>query len=392
MNRRERLMATLRGQSVDRPPVCFYEINGLDENADDSNQFNIYSDPSWKPLIDLAREKTDRIVMRSVPFRDTQSRVTKPQASWVPLEVLPDYMPGEQEEESWIDEKGSLLTKTTVMAPGRTLTSLTRRDPDVNTVWVLEPLLKSKEDLIALLELPTPEFRGEPDLSGVLQAEEELGDTGIVMIDIFDPLAVSFMLFEMGDFTVMALTEPKLFQRLLEFFFPVIQARVDAVSKALPGRLWRICGPEAAAPPFLSPRLFEQFVVSYDKPLVDSIHRHGGFARIHSHGRLKNVLDHIAATGCMGLDPIEPPPQGDVELSYVRQRYGQQMVLFGNLQIADIENLPTKTVRKKVATAIEQGTRGKGRGFVLMPSACPYGRKLTAATMQNYEAIVQMVE
>ena len=31
MTRRERLMATLRGETVDRPPVSFYEINGMED-------------------------------------------------------------------------------------------------------------------------------------------------------------------------------------------------------------------------------------------------------------------------------------------------------------------------------------------------------------------------
>lgn len=32
MDRRDRLMATLRGETVDRPAVSFYELNGLDQN------------------------------------------------------------------------------------------------------------------------------------------------------------------------------------------------------------------------------------------------------------------------------------------------------------------------------------------------------------------------
>jgi hypothetical protein len=46
-------MATLRGESVDRPAVCFYEINGLDEKPDNPDPYNIYSDPSWKPVHEL---------------------------------------------------------------------------------------------------------------------------------------------------------------------------------------------------------------------------------------------------------------------------------------------------------------------------------------------------
>jgi hypothetical protein len=44
MNRRERLMATLRGGPVDRPPVSFYEIGGFKINPDDPDPL-IISDP-----------------------------------------------------------------------------------------------------------------------------------------------------------------------------------------------------------------------------------------------------------------------------------------------------------------------------------------------------------
>jgi len=92
--------------------------------------------------------------------------------------------------------------------------------------------------------------------------------------------------------------------------------------------------------------------------MIDIIHSTGGYARIHSHGRLKDILDDIAAMGADALDPIEPPPQGDVELAYVRARHGKQMTLFGNLEIADIENLPTEQFAEKVKRALDQGMAG----------------------------------
>ena len=118
------------------------------------------------------------------------------------------------------------------------------------------------------------------------------------------------------------MTEPARFQRLLERFSEVLLAKTAEVAEALPGRLWRIYGPEFAAPPYLPPRLFRQYVCRYVTPMIEIIHRSGGYARIHSHGRLKDILDDIAAMGADALDPIEPPPQGDVELAYVRRRYG----------------------------------------------------------------------
>jgi len=375
MTRLERLMATLRGEPVDRPAVCFYEIDGF-QDTQSLDPFNIYSHPSWRPLIELARERTDRIFMGGVPFKNAP----------------PDPLSALTKTTTVLDAQGSRLTTTTIRAGRRTLTERLRQDPDVNTGWTLEHLLKDVDDAKAWLDLPEQSLGGEPDTAGFLASERTLGDSGIAMINVGDPLCFAAELFEMGQFTIMAMTEPKLFHRLLERFARRLYRETEAIARALPGRLWRICGPEYASPPYLPPSLFKEYVVPYDKPMVAAIQKYGGFARIHSHGRLKDILHHIAATGCVGLDPIEPPPQGDVELSFVRMKVGKQMTLFGNLEASDIENLPTPQFEKKIVTAIREGTAGPGRGFVLMPSACPYGRVLSPLALANYRKMVEVVE
>jgi hypothetical protein len=377
MNRRERLMATLQGKPVDRPPVSFYELNGFDQSPCDPDPLNIFSHPSWQPLLELASEKTDRILLRGVAFK----------------EIDPDPLGRLAKDETWVDAAGSRFTRRTVTAGKRTLTMQYRRDRDVNTVWTTEHLLKNVDDLDVLLELPL--FDGDDariDPSPVLKAEASLGDTGIVMIDTPDPLCLAALLFDMGEYTVIAMTDPGRFHRLLERFAAVLLARTAEVAAALPGRLWRIYGPEFAAAPYLPPRLFREYVCRYVTPMIEIIHRTGGYARVHCHGRVKGILDDIAAMGADAIDPLEPPPQGDVELAYVRQRYGQQLVLFGNLEIADIETLPTEQFAEKVKRALDEGTAGAGRGFVLMPSAAPYGRVLSARTIENYETMIRLVE
>lgn len=103
------------------------------------------------------------------------------------------------------------------------------------------------------------------------------------------------------------------------------------------------------------------------------------------------ILDDIVAMGTDGLGLIEPPSQGDVELAYVRERYGQDMALFGNLEVSDIENLPTEQFSEKVNRALTEGTSGSGWGFVSMPSSCPCGRELSALALRNYEKILEIV-
>ena len=46
MTRLERLMATLRGEPVDRPPVSFYEIGGFQIDPTDPDPYNIYNSPA----------------------------------------------------------------------------------------------------------------------------------------------------------------------------------------------------------------------------------------------------------------------------------------------------------------------------------------------------------
>jgi hypothetical protein len=375
MQRRERLLSTLNGLPIDRPAVSFYEINGLDEDFSKPDPYNIYNHPSWYPLIELAREKSDRIVMRSVPFKKEH----------------PDII-----EEIGITESieigDSIYQKTTLQVGGKKLTSTTRRDRDVNTIWQIEHLLKGLDDLKAFLSLPFGKDFGIPDISCVLETEKILEDTGIVMIDTADPICMAASLFDLGTFTILATQEKYWFHLLLDRFAEELTIKTELISDALPGRLWRIYGPEYASPPYLSPKLFYEYVTFYDEKLVRLIQKNNGYARIHSHGKLKLIIEEIVSMNCDGLDPIEPPPQGDMQISEVKERFGDQLVLFGNLEANDLELLPTNIFEEKIRTALCEGANGKGRGFVLMPSSCPYGRILPDQALRNYERMIRIVE
>lgn len=382
MTRRERLTATLEGRPVDRPAVSLYEVGGLTMDPSDPDPFNIYHAPSWRPLLELAEEHTDLIRMRS-PVRAQSHQ------AWGPAEdaAHSEFFKTEQHLED-----GRRMTRTTLTVGERTMISLTRRDPDVDTVWTVDHLLKSSEDVRAYLSLPDEALAERIDVAPLFEEENRLGERGIVMVDTEDPLCMAATLFSMEDFTVAAMTEGALFHRLLEKCARIVHRRTEQVTEQFPGRLWRIYGPEFAAEPYLPPHLFDEYVVRYTGPMIEAIHRTGGFARVHIHGRIRNILDSVVRMGADAIDPIEPPPQGDVELAFVRAKYGERLVLFGNIEIADIENADPDRFERIVRKALADGTRGEGRGFVMMPSACPYGRTVSARTLQNYETMVRCIE
>lgn len=375
MTRRERLMATLEGKPVDRPAVSFYEIGGFDIDPDDSDPFNVYNDPSWRPLLQLAEEQTDLIRMRSPTLRRPSD------SRWAKFFTTEEYVAG-----------SFRFVRTTLRVGGRTLWQLTRRNPDVDSIWTIESFVKSVADLKAYLELPADVFVQEPDVSDMIAEDRRVGDRGIVMVDTEDPLCIAAQLFSMEDFMVVAFTEQALFHRLLEKVAAFLHARTEQVARAFPGHLWRIFGPEYASEPYLPNQLFEEYVVRYTGPMVKSIEKHGGFARLHCHGRIRNLLKHFVAMGASATDPIEPPPQGNVELADVRREYGKDLVLFGNIEVSDLEMLAPKAFEKVVARSLRDGTLGEGRGFVLMPSAAPYGRTVSPTTMANYETMVRLTQ
>jgi uroporphyrinogen-III decarboxylase len=270
------------------------------------------------------------------------------------------------------------------------MTSLTRRNPDADTVWTLEHLLKSADDLDAYLELPDEVFTENIDVGKLIEEDEELGDSGIVMIDTEDPICAAASLFSMEDFTIIAMTEQQLMHSLLEKLSRYVYTRTEKVAKEFPGHLWRIYGPEYATEPYLPPNLFKEYVVRYDTSMIEAIQRYDGFARIHCHGRIRAVLDYIIEMGADAIDPIEPPPQGDVEIEYVRREYGKNLVLFGNLEISDIQEAEPSEFEKIVVNTLKDGTAGQGRGFVLMPSSSPFGREITPKTLANYNSMVRL--
>jgi len=368
-------MATLRGERVDRPAVNFYEVGGFAVDPSDPDRFNVYNDPSWQPLLRLAEEQSDLIRLRS-PVKSRSHEPGGPRAEFFKTEIfLAD---------------GFSFKRVTLKIAGRTMTSLTRRSPDLDTIWTLEHLLKSTDDLKAYLELPDEVFAEKIDVADLIEEDEKLGDRGIVMVDTEDPICAAAYLFSMQDFTVIALTEQKLFHRLLEKLSRHIYTRTQATAEEFPGHLWRIYGPEYATEPYLPPHLFGEYVVRYTGPMVEMIQKHGGFARIHCHGRIRAVLDYIVRMNPTAIDPIEPPPQGDVELSYVRQRYGKDMVLFGNIEFAAIESTEPAEFEKLVEKTLNDGTSGQGKGFVLMPSSAPISRKITPRVLTNYQTILHL--
>jgi uroporphyrinogen-III decarboxylase len=194
-------------------------------------------------------------------------------------------------------------------------------------------------------------------------------------------------LFEFGEFMLRAFTQTEQIIALLDHVAPAIYAHLDYLLDHGIGPLFRVIGAEYATPPYVPPALFERFVVHYTTPMIERIHAHGAFARLHCHGCLSKVLPMIIEMGADSLDPVEAPPTGDIELAEVKRLYGDRLCLFGNLQLRDLETLDAESMRRVV---IETMAAGKpGGGYVMMPTACPINANLSPVTERNYRIFIE---
>jgi uroporphyrinogen-III decarboxylase len=128
----------------------------------------------------------------------------------------------------------------------------------------------------------------------------------------------------------------------------------------------RFAGSEEATPPMMSPAYYRDLSAPYDRNLYDLVHQYDGIVHVHCHGRVRGILPWLLEMGVDVLDPMEPPPDGDVTLREARRVVGDQMTLIGGLEYRDFEMDSPDEIEAKTRDAMEQGGRHR---FVVGASA-----------------------
>jgi len=362
MTSRERILKVLNYEIPDRVPISTYELVGYNSKAWENNQ------PSYKTLMDYIRKYTDCICM----WQPGSNEMILGSAAKVDI----------KEERRELNDE--LIIKRKLNTPKGELTQTYKIKKNVNTHWQVEHWCKNIEDVEKILSLPYEPV--EYDFSDYERIKNEVGDKGVIMISIPDPLCYAAELMDMGNFTVWAMTEPEHFEKVLKIVFERIMENLKRMLDIQIVDLYRLCGPEYATPPYLPPHLFNRFVTSYVKEMNDLIHKKGGKIRFHCHGRLKEVIKFILETDSDGLDPCEAPPDGDITLKELKQITKGKLPLFGNLQLKLLEHGTKEEVRHAVIDCIDAAK--EDGGYVIMPTAAPINVPLSSKTEENYKVFI----
>lgn len=376
-------MAVLQHKIPDRVPVSAYDMTGWHydprDTVTDETDLNAYvrrkilytyligwwnEEPSYAPLMSYLREKADCLYMTDVPMQNA-------------------YVARNTHMKQWT-EGPSTFTRITLTTPKGDLSQLFRVDEGVYTAWEIEHRIKDESDIEKYLSIPYEPV--EPDVSHVFAQDKFIGENGIMLIDVPDPVVEVFGLFSMEDFLMFAYTEPEKMGEMMDKAFEEQSYFLETILKKGVGPLFRFSGPEVCTPPYMHNEAFEEYVVKYDKRLIRQIHDHGQYARTHAHGNIKTVLPYLLDMEVDAIDPVEPPPCGDCTMAEAKAICGDKICLFGNVELRDLEALPAPEMRKVMEQLMAEGK--PGGNFVVLPTATPLNVPLSPRTEENFRIMV----
>lgn len=339
MTGRERLETIFKGGVPDRPAVKLW---GCDSARRPRHI-------AFEPIRDLGLRTTDLMASAGSPFSLYAGRKAGEVTSSV-------RRPGETAE--WLEQVTTLRTPLGDLEEVFLVSTGSR--PGYHKTY----FLKEPGDIRKLLSLPYEPFA--VSAKDWQRRTAEVGERGIAMFGLDHAMYGLQRLIGSENFALWSWEAEDLMMEAMQCFATRI---LDHTRKALAAGVRGVygwVGPELCIPPLMSPAHFDRYVTALDKPLIDLIHERGGWVWVHCHGRMGPVLERFARMGVDVLNPIEPPPMGDMSLPEAFATVGDRLGLEGNLETHDLMTGTPESLRPRIAAAL---AAGRGRRFILCPSS-----------------------
>ena len=187
-----------------------------------------------------------------------------------------------------------------------------------------------------------------------------------VHMEVFSPLTHLLELFGYQPALMALLDSPPLCHRLLERFTAMVTAQVQRYAPHQPDAI--LISSAFAGAGFISREMYQEFVLPYEQRVIEVIHDFGIPAYTHTCGAIGDRLDLMAQTGLDGIDTLDPPPLGTVDLAQAKQESGKRLFFKGNLDaVNEMLGADDVTFREAVLDRLRIGKPGSG---YILSSAC----------------------
>ena len=218
--------------------------------------------------------------------------------------------------------------------------------------------------------------------------EEKLRGEYSIHGEITSPLDHFLDLFGYENALIAMMTNPeKVKEVLAKFTIGVINmaeglcdnTNIDAI---------KISSPFAGSD-FISPESYREFELPYITEIAKAIKNKGKFSYVHTCGHITDRLEMMAEAGVSGLECLDPPPIGNVELDDAFNRIGEDLFIKGNVDsVNTLLNGNDEKVNNDISERIRIGMQNKG--FILS-TACSIAPKVTKENVQILSKIVRNI-
>ena len=261
---------------------------------------------------------------------------------------------------------GSFRLEYTITTPEGVLTQLD--EGNEQTTWTVQELIKRPEDMLLVKKyLPVPRL----DHAIVRARKQDLGDSGILRGFVFGeqggPWQQACCLYGTERMIYATFDNPVWVHELLQ---TLTDKKLQYIEQSLAGAPFDLIetGGGAASSTVISPKIFKNFCLPYDRQLHDALHAVGHKVVYHTCGGMMAILDLIVQNGCDASETLSPEAVGgDAEPTEIKRRIGDKVCLIGGLdQINILTGGTPEEVRQTVHRLFE--AFGPGGGYMMCVS------------------------
>lgn len=200
------------------------------------------------------------------------------------------------------------------------------------TTWTIEYMIKEFDDIYLYKKyLPVPHL----DHSSIDAVVKEVGNDGIVRGGLFGYQAGPWQ-----DTCCLAGTERMIMECydhpdwVHEFLKIITDKRLEYIDKNMSGAKFDLVetGGGHGSSTVISPEIFKEFLIPYDKQLHDALHAKGQKVTYHTCGGMMDILELIVQNNCDASETLSPREVGgDAVHSEIKRRIGDKVCLIGGM-------------------------------------------------------------
>ena len=139
---------------------------------------------------------------------------------------------------------------------------------------------------------------------------------------------------------------------------------------------------------FISSEQYREFVLPYEKRIINAIREKGKHVYTHTCGSIGDRLELMRESNASGLECLDPPPLGNVDLEIAFEQIGNDLFIKGNIDsVNSLLYADDEKAETDVRQIIEIG-KIKGKGFILS-TACSIAPMVTK---ERLLMLSQMIE